>query len=101
MSKISADNLKGMLTEHGLETCFFCNDTIEHGGCWVGITDIAVCNKDDCNNKLLDLYIDTLDDSNSNFIKLNITQKSEYINRKVLERLRHKQQINSNNSCKK
>lgn len=98
MSKISENNLKGLITENGLQTCFFCNDTIQFGGCWVGITDTAICTK--CSGQLIDLYVDTLDDTNEAFSKLSITEKANYINEQVIERLRHKQAIKNRNNPK-
>ena len=98
MAKISDNNLKGLNTEDGLQTCFFCNNTIELGGCWVGITDTAVCSK--CSNKLIDLYIDTLEDVNNNFEELSLSEKATYINERVMERHKHKQVIKDRTNSK-
>ena len=97
MAKISENNLKGLNTELGLQTCFFCDTTINSGGNWVGNSDIAVCVH--CSNKLLDLLIDVLEDS-SDFEKLNISEKADYINNQVIERLKHKQAIKDRNNSK-
>ncbi|EHJ01964.1 hypothetical protein CDLVIII_5490 [Clostridium sp. DL-VIII] len=98
MAKISENNFKGLNTEFGLQTCFFCDTTINNGGNWVGNTDIAVCVH--CSNKLLDLLIDVLEDSNNNFEKLSIPEKANYINEQVIERLKHKQAIKDRNNSK-
>lgn len=98
MAKISENNLKGLNTEDGLQTCFFCDATITNGGNWVGNTDLAVCVN--CSNKLLDLLIDVLEDSNNNFEKLSIPEKATHINERVIERLKHKQAIKDRNNPK-
>lgn len=98
MARISKNNFKGINTEYGLQTCFFCDETITKGGNWIGNTDIAVCVH--CSNKLLDLLIDVLDDSNNNFENLSINEKATYINERVIERLKHKQAINNRTNSK-
>lgn len=97
MAKISEDNFKGLNTECGLQTCFFCDKTITQGGCWIGITDIAVC--ECCSNKLLDLYIDIQEDT-CDFENLSVTEKVNYINERVIERLKHKQEIKDRSNSK-
>ena len=84
------DGLNGLVSDNGFEFCFFCGNKIEPniGGVWTSLTDIAVCK--DCSYRLLDLFIDTLDDTDDSFEQLSINDKSKYITNKVIERLNDK-----------
>lgn len=88
MARISEENMRGFLTDDGYTICFFCNNEIQNGGCWTGSTDIGVCDK--CSEWLIDLFIDTKEDCNSNFKNLSIDEKEKYISSIVRKRLEKK-----------
>lgn len=80
MAKISNNNLHNFgTTKNGVDTCFFCNNKINRGANWIGITDFATCQN--CCIKLLDILIDVLED-NSVFDNLTISEKANYIYKK-------------------
>lgn len=77
--------LENMKYENGIE-CMFCGEKTKHGGLWGSSTvgKAVVCNN--CQGKLIEFLIDTLDDTRD-FNLFTEEEKLEYIttlNKKVL-----------------
>ena len=86
-----------------LATCFFCDEEIEKGGCWVSIHHIGVCEK--CAPYLIDLLVDTLTDVDNEFERASIDKKLEIISKIAKPRLEKKEAnrkiMDKNKSIKK
>ncbi|KOA18324.1 hypothetical protein CLHOM_32210 [Clostridium homopropionicum DSM 5847] len=72
-----------------LATCFFCGQEIKKGGCWAGEFHIGVCKK--CSPYLIDLLVDTLEDSDIEFKTASIQEKLKNIEEISKTRLEKKE----------
>ncbi|MDU2749508.1 MAG: hypothetical protein E7B96_13715 [Clostridium perfringens] len=70
-------------------TCLFCNEEISEGGYWAGDINAGVCKE--CSYYLIDLLIDTLNDTDVSFKKSSVDSKVNYIERIVRERAMKKE----------
>lgn len=77
-----------------LSTCLFCGENVMVGGCWTGEKEIAVCGN--CINSLIDLAIDTIDDT-TNIKKLSDSEQLTYIKNLVENRLLKKKTLINEN----
>lgn len=86
-----------------LSTCFFCDEEIKKGGCWVSNYHIGVCKE--CSPYLIDLLVDTLEDVSDEFERSSIEKKLEIISRIAKPRLEkkeaNKKMLKKNKSMKK
>lgn len=74
-----------------VERCFFCDNEMDKGGFWRGTSEISVCKN--CAMYLIDLYIDTLYDTDEEFLEASFEEKRHIINKIVEERLTKKEKI--------
>ncbi len=83
--KSNKDN-QGIPPKHvkELSTCLFCGEEIKIGGCWAGEFHIGVCSG--CQGSLIDLLIDTLDDT-MDFDKLSDDDRLKYLSNLCSNRL--------------
>lgn len=72
-----------------LSTCFFCSDKIIKGGCWAGEHYIGVCQK--CSCYLVDLIVDTLEDTDESFKNSSAEEKMKYIEELGMKRIMKKE----------
>lgn len=91
MAELSRMIKQGVQDEYDkqLSTCFFCSKEIEKGGCWAGEHHIGVCKE--CSYYLIDLLVDTLNDSNDSFKKSTIKEKMKYIEQVTMSRITKKE----------
>lgn len=92
MSKLSewkSDKLFESFSESET-TCEFCEKKIDKGGFWKAKSDIYVC--EDCKEKLIDLLIDTLEDTQQ-FDNLKHEDKLKYLKAMCETRLLKKKSI--------
>ena len=71
-----------------LSTCFFCGEKVSLGGCWSGSIEVGVCGNH--TGSLVDLLIDTLEDSQS-LEHLSSTEKLKYLSNICENRLLKKE----------
>ncbi|MBN1042384.1 hypothetical protein FDB64_10845 [Clostridium botulinum] len=92
MAQISKKIDKGPIDEidKQLSTCLFCSKEIKKGGCWHGEQPIGVCEK--CSYYLIDLLVDTLNDTNEPFNKGTVKDKMKYIEEIGMERIIKKEE---------
>lgn len=92
MSRLSETVIKGNgipdKQQEELKTCFFCGKKITKGGCWAGIYHLGVCQE--CSASLVDLLVDTLDDTDTAFEQSDIKEKEKRIGEIVMERVAKK-----------
>lgn len=91
MAQISETIDKGIPDEidKQLSTCLFCSKEIEKGGCWHGECPIGVC--EECSHYLIDLLVDTLNDTNESFKKSTVEDKMKHIEEIAMERITKKE----------
>lgn len=79
MSRLSKTINRGIPDEYDkqLAICFFCGEKIEKGGCWAGEHHIGVCKE--CSYNLIDLLVDTLNDSDDTFRNVSVEEKLKAI----------------------
>lgn len=83
--------------------CFFCSKEINEGGIWSGTSDIGVCVN--CCDHSIDLLIDTLEDADTEYRKLNSEERLEKLINITKERFfkkeKHNRGLKASESMKK
>ncbi|MBU3208701.1 hypothetical protein [Clostridium algidicarnis] len=90
ISTIKNENAIPREDREQLSTCLFCDEKISKGGCWAGSKCIGVCKK--CSQYLIDLFIDTLDDTDESFKKSSVETKMKYIEQMGVKRIVKKEE---------